>query len=88
MDAGALWSRGDYAAAGDRWAEASVRVAEAYAAPGEDVLDVACGPGVLAIAAAKAGARATGLDAAPALLDLAKARAAAAGAAVDWVGPT
>jgi len=85
MDAGTFWSQGDYAAAGDRWAEASVRVAEAYADPGQDVLDVACGPGALAIAAAKAGARATGLDAAPALLDLATARAAAAGAAVSWI---
>ncbi|RRS01391.1 class I SAM-dependent methyltransferase [Glycomyces terrestris] len=85
MDAGALWSRGDYAAAGDRWAEASTRVAEAHAAAGLDVLDIACGPGALAIAAARAGARVTGLDAAPALLDLARTRAEAAGVAVDWI---
>ncbi|WP_051326277.1 class I SAM-dependent methyltransferase [Glycomyces tenuis] len=85
MDAGTLWSLGDYAAAGDRWAEASTRIAEAYATPDLAVLDVACGPGSLAVAAAAAGAEVTGLDAAPALLELARARADAAGVGVEWI---
>lgn len=85
MRAGELWSLGDYAAAGDRWAEASLRIASEYASPGARVLDIACGPGALAIAAAEAGAEATALDAAPALLDLARERAAAAGVTVHWV---
>jgi SAM-dependent methyltransferase len=41
------------------------------------VLDVACGTGNLAIPAARAGARVTGLDIAPNLLEQARARAAA-----------
>lgn len=85
MQPGAMWSLGDYAAAGDRWGEASWRLAETHAAPGLDVLDLACGPGLFAIAAARAGATVTALDAAPALLDLARRRAAEAGAAVRWI---
>ncbi|MQM25627.1 class I SAM-dependent methyltransferase [Glycomyces albidus] len=85
MRPGDLWSLGDYAAAGDRWAEASLRLAETYVRPGLAVLDIACGPGPFAIAAALAGARVTALDAAPALLDLARARAADAGAEIDWI---
>lgn len=85
MEPGEMWSLGDYAAAGDRWAEASIRLAADHVSAGDSVLDLACGPGPLAIAAAKAGADATGLDAAPALLDLARRRAEAAGAAVEWV---
>ena len=85
MKPGALWSLGDYAAAGDRWADASVRLAEAHAKPGLDVLDLACGPGPFAVAAARNGANVTALDAAPALLDLARKRATAAGVAVEWI---
>lgn len=40
-----------------------------------DVLDVACGPGFLTLAFARAGARAIGIDATAALLDLARAEA-------------
>jgi ubiquinone/menaquinone biosynthesis C-methylase UbiE len=50
-----------------------------------DVLDLACGPAPFAIAAARAGATVTALDAAPALLDLARRRAAAAGVTVEWI---
>lgn len=80
-----LWSNGDYAAAADRWAAASCDLARDYTRPGGTVLDVACGPGALAIAAAEMGARATGLDIAPALLDIARQRSEAAGVEVDWV---
>lgn len=44
-------------------------------APGENVLDVATGTGVVAITAARAGARVTGLDLTPELLEQARANA-------------
>jgi SAM-dependent methyltransferase len=44
---------------------------------GAKVLDVACGTGNLAIAAARAGAKVTGIDIAPNLLEQARQRAAA-----------
>jgi ubiquinone/menaquinone biosynthesis C-methylase UbiE len=47
------------------------------------VLDVACGTGNLAIRAAKAGAKVTGLDIAPNLLDQARARANHDGLAIS-----
>ena len=50
----------------------------------DDVLDVACGTGNASIAAAQAGARVTGLDLTPELLEVARTRAAAAGVEVDW----
>ncbi|MEU5153915.1 class I SAM-dependent methyltransferase [Glycomyces sp. NPDC021274] len=85
MQPGTLWSMGDYASNGDRWAAASRQLAETTVRPGMDVLDIACGPGPFAIAAAQAGARATGLDAAPKLLEVAKRRAGDAGVAVEWI---
>jgi len=53
--------------------------------PGERVLDVACGTGNAALLAAAAGAEVTGLDAASRLIDVARARAAAAGAGATFV---
>ena len=53
-----------------------VRFAEV--APGERVLDVACGTGVVAITAARMGAAAEGLDLTPALLERARQNAALA----------
>lgn len=47
--------------------------------PGITVLDLACGTGNLALIAARAGARATGIDLTPELLDQARARAHVAG---------
>jgi SAM-dependent methyltransferase len=82
---GTLWSMGDYASNGDRWAEASLQLAVEVSRPGMAVLDIACGPGPFAIAAALDGARVTGLDAAPKLLELAKRRAGDAGVVVEWV---
>lgn len=85
MQPGTLWSMGDYASNGDRWAAASRRLVEATVRPGMTVLDIACGPGPLAIAAALAGAKVSGLDAAPALLELARKRAREAGVEVEWI---
>lgn len=53
-------------------------------APGETVLDVACGTGNAAIPAAQAGAWVTGLDLTPELLDVARRRADAEDVAVTW----
>ena len=56
----------------------------ARVAPGERVLDVACGTGVVAITAARMGAVAEGLDLAPALLDRARRNAVLAGFEVGF----
>jgi SAM-dependent methyltransferase len=52
---------------------------------GERVLDLACGTGNAAIEAARLGADVTGLDAAPRLIEVAEARAAAAGVEAAFV---
>ena len=52
--------------------------------PGDRILDVACGAGNVALAAARAGATVTGLDFAPNLLGQARERAAAEGLAVRF----
>lgn len=53
-------------------------------APGQAVLDVACGAGNLAIPAARAGARVTGVDIAPNLIAEAQLEARAAGLSVHF----
>jgi len=55
------------------------------AGPGVELLDVATGSGNVALAAAKAGAKVTGLDLTPKLLDVARGRASAAGLEVEFV---
>lgn len=52
--------------------------------PGDRVLDVACGTGNLAIPAARSGARVTGLDIAPNLLEQARAWADVEGLEVEF----
>ncbi|MGE0551384.1 MAG: class I SAM-dependent methyltransferase [Kofleriaceae bacterium] len=59
-------------------------VAFAQIRPGQRVLDVACGTGVVALAAARAGARVTGLDLTPPLLVRARENAAITGAEISW----
>lgn len=51
---------------------------------GARVLDVACGTGVVAITAARRGARVTGADLTPALLEVARANARTARVDVAW----
>lgn len=51
---------------------------------GQRVLDVACGTGVVAVTAARLGARVTGLDLTPELLDHARENAAIAEVSIDW----
>jgi len=53
-------------------------------AGGMRVLDVACGTGVVAVTAARMGARVTGLDLTPELLEVARTNAALAGVTIDW----
>lgn len=51
---------------------------------GQRVLDVACGTGVVAVTAARLGARVTGLDFTPELLERARENARIAAVQVDW----
>lgn len=57
----------------------------AQVASGLRVLDVACGTGVVAVAAGRLGAKAYGLDISPALLERARQNAAIAGVDIDFV---
>ena len=52
--------------------------------PGMRVLDVACGTGVVAVTAARSGARVTGLDLTPELLEAARANSRTAAVEIDW----
>jgi SAM-dependent methyltransferase len=83
----ATWASGDYAAVADAFVldVGATAVARAGLEPGAEVLDVATGSGSAAIPAALAGARVTGLDLVPELLDVARERAREAGVEVEWV---
>lgn len=74
------WSAGDYGLIA-KGLEKSAKefLARASVAPGDRVLDVACGTGQLAIPAARAGARVTGIDIAENWIAQAKERAKAEG---------
>lgn len=52
--------------------------------PGQRVLDVACGTGVVALAAARVGAHVTGLDLTPELVAHARENASITGADIAW----
>lgn len=76
----ATWSAGDYAVIGTKLQIVGEALCEAVdLRAGERVLDVATGNGNAAIAAARRFCRVTGIDYVPALLDRARARAAADG---------
>ena len=51
---------------------------------GQRVLDVACGTGVVSVTAARLGARVTGLDLTPELLERARENARIAAVEIDW----
>jgi SAM-dependent methyltransferase len=51
---------------------------------GQRVLDVACGTGVVAVTAARLGARVTGLDLTPELLERARENSRLAAVEIDW----
>lgn len=79
-----VWSAGDYdrISAGFR-DEAEAFVARLGLTACEDVLDSACGTGNLTIPAARTGARVTGFDLVPALLDVAASWAAREGLSIQ-----
>ena len=82
----ATWALGDYAVLAERISDAAeVLVERIGVEAGMDVLDVATGTGNAAIPAVQRGARVTGLDLVPELLDVARERAADVGLEVDWV---
>jgi SAM-dependent methyltransferase len=82
----AMWAMGDYPDLA-RWIAAvgELVAKRVGAAPGEELLDVATGSGNVAIPAAAQGARVTGLDLTPELLEVARARAAEEGVEVTWL---
>jgi SAM-dependent methyltransferase len=79
------WDDGDYATAGDLWATVGEHLVDDVGAAGLDVLDVATGTGMTAIAAARAGGRVTAIDVTPELLAMARDRADRAGLAIRWI---
>src|ERR1700704_1287844 len=82
----AMWTAGDYGEVAQRIVTVGEYVAErAGAGPGIELLDVATGTGNVSIPAARAGAKVTGLDLTPKLLEEQRARAAAAGLEVELV---
>jgi ubiquinone/menaquinone biosynthesis C-methylase UbiE len=86
MDPKTMWGSGNYAAVAERISDAGAVIVErAGIGPGMDVLDVACGTGNATIPAARAGARVTGLDFAPDLLEIARERCADAMVEIDFV---
>lgn len=69
------WGDGTYELTAQALEPAAARTVEIAALQdGERVVDVACGTGNLAVAAARAGARVTGVDLSPRLLDVARGR--------------
>lgn len=79
------WSLGDYYTIGSRLSVVSEQLCEtADLRSPWAVLDVATGPGTTALAAARRGCRVTGVDISEALLNHARARAAAEGLEVTF----
>jgi ubiquinone/menaquinone biosynthesis C-methylase UbiE len=81
------WAARSYARNADKGAreyEALARRLAAELPPGAAVLDVATGPGHLAVALAGLGLRATGLDVSRTCVEIAREKAAAAGVAAEF----
>jgi SAM-dependent methyltransferase len=80
----ALWSLGDFDELAKSIRSTSQTIIDAAGiAPGDRLLDVGCGTGNLAIPAAERGAVVTGVDLTPAMLDVARSEAAAAGVNIE-----
>jgi SAM-dependent methyltransferase len=80
------WSAGDYPDVARRIEEvAEAAVERSGACAGESVLDVATGSGNAALAAAARGARVTGLDLTPELLEVARRRASESGYEIEFI---
>lgn len=82
----AVWTAGDWPGFAPRIQEVSDRTVETIGVgEGHDYLDVATGSGNAAEAAARRGARVTGLDLVPELIDAARARFESAGLEGEFV---
>ena len=80
------WAAGDYPTLAEHISHVGERVvASAHVEAGMQVLDVACGTGNAARPAARAGARVTGLDLVPELLDAGRRKAESEGLEIEWV---
>lgn len=85
-DPAELWGRGEYATIGAKLQVVADRLMDVLEpGAGDRVLDLACGNGNAAMAAAKRGAQVMALDLAPELLAQARQRAEAEGLEVDFV---
>jgi ubiquinone/menaquinone biosynthesis C-methylase UbiE len=83
--AGEMWGGAEYELIAQRFAPIHDElVSHLEPRRGEAWLDVATGTGEVALRAARAGARVSGLDLAPGLLDQARSKAAAEGLDVAW----
>src|SRR3954452_14353477 len=81
----AVWAEGDYANIARTIADVSEGVVQAAGVvDGDEVLDVATGTGNAALVSAGLGARVTGLDLTPELLDIARRRASEVGAQITF----
>jgi SAM-dependent methyltransferase len=82
----AMWAAGDYAKLSEYIAEVGeLVVTRAGVDRGMRVLDVACGTGNAALPAARRGARVTGLDLVPELLEGGRKKATAERLDIKWV---
>jgi len=80
-----VWTAGDFLPIARSFAAGAEEfIARLALRPGESVLDVACGTGNLAIPAARAGARVSGIDIAPNLIAQARLEARTAGLDVEF----
>ena len=80
------WGIGHYERTAERLLPAARELIDvADPRPGERVLDVGCGTGNAALLAAERGAVAVGVDPAARLLEVARARAAAAGHSIEFL---
>ena len=83
----ATWAAGDYPEVARRglWEVGERIVQRVGIGEDEQVLDVACGTGNVAIRAAQAGGQVVGLDLTPELFEAGRRLAEEAGTSVEWV---
>lgn len=82
----ATWMDGDYVSFARYMEPGALRILEGWAIPpGTELLDVGCGTGQIAIPAARAGVRVTGVDIATNLVEHARGRARIEGLDADFM---
>jgi ubiquinone/menaquinone biosynthesis C-methylase UbiE len=85
-EAETIWGVGDYPLMAERLEDAARRaIARADVTTDDRVLDIACGTGNAALAAAPLAGSVAGVDFEPALLNVARSRSKDVGATVDWM---